>query len=268
MLWLAVILAPLFLQLVLLYVLSGVVNRIALARLGKTAYLMLMWPGVVVHELSHALGCVVTRTRIREMHLFAPRDEGRGRMVLGFVTHDRPANPLASSVIGGAPFFGGAAVLWALTAYMIPGIGRAAAFVPVVARAASVSAVLDALADAGSRYVAFVVAVGRGLDWRAWQTYLFLYLAFAVAAHVAPSRPDLKNASAGVFAATAFLGLAAYAGRWWAPAFTAAAVASFAKGVGAVTVLLGFGLAALIAAAALLVAVELLLIALSRPRRA
>lgn len=266
MIWIVVILAPLFLQLVLLYGLSGIVNRIVLGRFGKTLYLLLMWPGVVVHELSHVVGCVLTRTRIREVHLFAPRDEGQGRMVLGFVTHDRPTNALSSSVIGGAPFFGGAAALWALTAFMMPAVGRASAFTPAVASAATASAVVDALVGAGRRYVDFVLAAGGGLDWRAWQTYLFLYLAFAIAAHVAPSRPDLKNASAGVFAATAFLVLAAYAGRRWAPAFTAAATVSLAKGVGGVTVLLGFGLATLMAAAAVLLALELILVAVS-PRR-
>jgi hypothetical protein len=266
MLWLAVILAPLFLQLALLYALSGIVNRIALARLGKTFYLLLMWPGVVVHELSHVVGCLVTGTRIREVHLFAPRDEGRGRMVLGFVTHDRASNAFATSVIGGAPFFGGAAALWGLTAFMMPAIGRASAFAPVVARAATASAVGETLVTAGRRYVEFVLAAGHGLDWRAWQTYLFLYLAFSVAAHVAPSRPDLKNAAAGAFAATVLLAVAAYAGKRWAPAFTAAALASFAKGVGAVTVLLGFGLAALFAAAAIFLALELLLASLA-PRR-
>lgn len=267
MAWLAVIIAPLLLQLVLLYVLSGAVNSIALRRLGKPLYLLLMWPGVVIHELSHLVGCIVTGTRVREVHLFSPRDEGRGNMVLGFVTHDKPRNPLASSVIGGAPFFGGAAALWALMTFMLPAVGRATTFVPVVANSATASAVFQVLGLAARRYAEFVLVAAGKLDWNAWQTYVFIYLAFSLAAHVAPSRADLKNASAGIFLGTILLVLAAYAGRSWAPELAASATLWFARAIGAVTVLLSFGLASLLAVAAFFLVVELAIAALSTGRR-
>jgi hypothetical protein len=262
--WLAVIIAPLLLQLVLLFALSGVVNGVAYARLGKTFYLLLMWPGVVVHELSHLVGCVVTGTPVRKVRLFAPRDEGQGRLVLGFVEHDRPRNPLVRSVIGGAPFFGGAAALWALTAFVLPAVGSAHSFAPIVARAPSAGAVIEAMVAAARQYAAFAASVAGGLDWRSWQTYLFLYLALSIAAHVAPSRTDLRNASFGIVAGALFLVLASLAGRAWAPAFTVTATLWLAKAVGAVTVLLSFGLVTLMVAAALFFLLDVAFAASSR----
>ncbi|MEM2142642.1 MAG: hypothetical protein QXQ81_05250 [Candidatus Thorarchaeota archaeon] len=71
-------------------------------RYGSRAWYLLVGPGVAMHELSHALGCLLTRTNIVE---FKPiqvimTDSG---VILGYVRHEDPENPLKSSVIGLAP---------------------------------------------------------------------------------------------------------------------------------------------------------------------
>src|SRR5260221_628721 len=112
-------LAPLIVQLVLLSVLGGAVNRSAYRSFGKGIYLLLMCPGVIVHELSHLVGCLVTGTKVRQVRLFAPRDEG-GSLVLGEVEHDRPRSAIARTIVAGAPFFGGAAAILLLTRLFLP----------------------------------------------------------------------------------------------------------------------------------------------------
>jgi hypothetical protein len=188
--------APLALQLVILYALSSAMNRLAFARLGKTVYLLVMWPGVVVHELSHFLGCVVTRTKVFEVKLFSPREEGPGNMVLGFVSHAKPRGPFSTFVISAAPFFGGAAALWGILALAAPqalgGLGAPFAF-------GTGRGAIDALADAAVSYVAFARALAASLDWHSWRAYLALFLLLSISTHVAPSRHDMKYALAGAF---------------------------------------------------------------------
>src|SRR5205807_788138 len=49
-------------------------------------YRYLVAPGVIVHEYSHAVGCLVTGTPVREVRVFDPSG--------GKVTHEAPRFPL------------------------------------------------------------------------------------------------------------------------------------------------------------------------------
>src|SRR3990172_10429657 len=56
-------------------------------------------PGAIVHELSHALLCLVTGTTIKELNLFTSRSEER--------RDDKPRIPLLFDfIIAAAPMFG------------------------------------------------------------------------------------------------------------------------------------------------------------------
>lgn len=255
--------APLAFQLVVLYVLSSAMNRVAYARLGKTLYLLLMWPGVMVHELSHAAGCLLTRTRIFDVKLFSPREEGAGNLVLGFVTHEKPRNPFAMFVVSAAPFFGGAAALWGILWLAAPsalrGLGSPLEF-------GSGQDAAAAIVGAVRAYAAFASSLAAALDWHSWKTYLALFLLFSVSAHVAPSRHDMKYALAGAAAVAAFVALLAWLGGRYAASATAAAALWTAKAVAAVTAVLGYGLACVSVAAVLFLAASALIGAFSGRR--
>jgi hypothetical protein len=236
-------LAPLLLQLALLSVLGAAVNATAYKLFGKGIYLLLMWPGVTVHELSHLVGCLLTRTRVRRVALFSPREEGGG-MILGFVEHDRPASIVVRTIVAGAPFFGGAAAVLAIVRFLLPAAAHPAV-APVAAAAPDLASLGAALLHAFEGYAAAAAAVGAALPWTSWKTWLTLYLLFSIAAHISPSRPDLIHAAAGAV----FLAAALFAAEWvaakYAPGVAQSIATWTAEAAASVTVLLGYGLAAL-----------------------
>lgn len=102
----------LFLLLSATLLLSYVANY-CLARIfiGQT-YRYLIAPGVVVHEYSHALACVLTGARIKEVRLF----EAAG----GRVVHGEPRLPFAQGLISVAPIFGAGLVIYLLARLLVP----------------------------------------------------------------------------------------------------------------------------------------------------
>jgi hypothetical protein len=70
--------------------------------LGRIAFFLLVFPGVVLHESAHYLACVLTGTRVSRFAAFSPRRSADGRLVLGYVRHERRAFPVAA-LIGLAP---------------------------------------------------------------------------------------------------------------------------------------------------------------------
>lgn len=234
------LLALIALQLALLYLATGHLNRAAYERLGKRLYLAFMFPGVVVHELSHLVGCWLSRTKVHEVKLFAPKEEGRGRLVLGYVRHDMPSNPVAAGMIGAAPFFGGAAVLWAVFILAFPSHGPV--FRVALPASGNLYGIARSLLEAVKGYWQFVVAVANA-PWNSWRPYLALYMAVAVAAHVAPSRDDFRFATEGILAVFALMVVAFFALTRSGIVSEAAFIAAVAPKLAAVAALLGYGLA-------------------------
>ncbi len=240
---LALALLPVAVQIILLYAVSSRLNGLFYRWLGRTVYLLFMWPGVVVHELSHLFGCLITWTRVREANLFAPREETPGTLTLGSVVHDRPRSPVASTLIGSAPFFGGAAALWLLIRLLFPAVLAAASFSQAQLSGGSPGDLLAFAGRIAGEYLDFFFALAAVLASGGWRTLLFVYAAVPVAAHIAPSRPDLKHSLAGIFAVAVLLGLTAYIGSRWSPAWPGRLAHWLAAPVGSVTVLLAYGLA-------------------------
>lgn len=255
--------APLLVQLAALYVLSSAMNRLAYEILGKWLYLLVMWPGVIVHELSHLVGCWITGTKVIEVRLFSPREESPGNMVLGYVAHAKPRNPLATFIVSAAPFFGGAAALWGILAFIAPkalkGLGM-----PLVFEQGK--GMTLALGGALKSYAAFSAALASSLDWRSWKAYVAAWALLAIAVHVAPSKHDMKYAVAGGAVLAVLVALLAWVGGRYAPMLTVGAASWTARAVAALTVLLGYGLACVGLAAVLLFGAAMVLKALGLRR--
>ncbi|MEX2043370.1 MAG: M50 family metallopeptidase [Patescibacteria group bacterium] len=79
---------------------------------GRT-YRYLIAPGVIVHEYSHALACIVTGARIRKVRVFA--EEG------GYVEHEPARLPLGEGIITVAPILGAAIAVYLLAVLLVPG---------------------------------------------------------------------------------------------------------------------------------------------------
>ena len=69
---------------------------------GSRSWYALVGPGVALHESSHALGCVVTRTEIVE---FKPINVSvqEDQVVLGYVKYRKPPSALKNAIINLAP---------------------------------------------------------------------------------------------------------------------------------------------------------------------
>jgi hypothetical protein len=69
---------------------------------GRSAFYLLVFPGVVLHEGAHYLACLVTGTEVVRFAPFSPQRSTDGRLVLGYVRHERRALPIRA-IIGLAP---------------------------------------------------------------------------------------------------------------------------------------------------------------------
>jgi hypothetical protein len=69
---------------------------------GSRAWQLLVGPGVALHESSHALGCVFTRTPIVEFKPLNVSVEG-DQIVLGYVRYRKPQSNFKNTVINLAP---------------------------------------------------------------------------------------------------------------------------------------------------------------------
>ncbi len=241
---------PLLAQIFLLNLLSKYLNGLFYQRLGRRLYLLFNWPGVVVHETSHLIGCWLTRTKVLEVKFFSPRPAADGGLTLGYVSHVKPRNPLSSLIIGSAPFFGGAALLWLLLRLLFPEVLAASSFRPA-AIGGGVAAVWTFFADAGRGYLDFFAALFAALGHGGWRLLVFVYALVPLSAHIAPSRTDLKHTVWGVITLAVLAALVILAGKYVSPAVPPAVSAWLAGPLGAVNVLLSYGLACTLLAAAI-----------------
>jgi hypothetical protein len=87
--------------------------------MGRIVFYLLVFPGVVLHEGTHYLACLVTGTKVSR---FAPSSPGRandGRLVLGYVRHEHRAFPI-ETLIGLAPILLNPLGLLSVTALLTP----------------------------------------------------------------------------------------------------------------------------------------------------
>ncbi len=146
-------------------------------------YYVIRAPGVIVHELSHVLGCLLMGAKIKNIVFFSEKG--------GSVTYSAPAVPyFGDVVIISAPIFFIPLVLagctWFFSQYLgcvfpslIPDIGTTDTFFSLVA--------------------GIVSMFTRNLivTFNAW-FLLYLYLTLTLVLSIAPSDQDAKNAAIGI----------------------------------------------------------------------
>jgi len=135
-------------------------------------FYLLLTPGTILHELSHATMSLVLLVPVREVHLFRLRHEPDGTVQLGEVVHAN-ADPIRNFFIAVAPLLGASVLIYFLSVWLLP------------------------------KDESWEMLLRSG-----W-TYLFLVIVFFIALGLSPSRQDLKALPA--FLATAFaVGLVGY----------------------------------------------------------
>jgi len=192
---------PLLILVTILYFLSSFLNQLTARYLSRGLYLFLMWPGVVVHELSHFVGCLITFTKVKRVSLFHPHASG-GKMVLGEVVHEYTSNPIKKVIISLAPLFGVSLFLLILIKLLLPGLYASHLAGLKINIGGSFGAQFWSYFR---QFISYYQELWQNLDFGSWQTYLFIYLALSLGSHIAPSKTDLKYTFEGLGVALAAL---------------------------------------------------------------
>lgn len=142
--------------------------------MGRVGFYLLVFPGVVLHEGTHYLACLLTRTKVTR---FAPFSPGRrtkdGRLVLGYVRHERRALPVGA-LIGLAPILLNPLGLLLVTALLTPLTFR------------------EVVSPSGGVVVEGIFASGF-LTESPLLAAIWLYLSLSFALGSVPSREDLAS---------------------------------------------------------------------------
>ncbi len=145
-------------------------------------------PGILVHELSHAAGCLIMGARVTDLSLYDPKG--------GYVSHTEPKVPIIGRpLIALAPILGCGFALWLI----VQGFGTGH-----LARL-SLPLHLDVSSSGFNRFfdefvgvVNGIIRAMRGANYTNIWTYVFIYLALSMGFALGPSRQDLHNAAFGL----------------------------------------------------------------------
>ena len=146
--------------------------------------------GVPVHELSHALFCVLFGHKIVEIKWFQIGDDG----TLGYVIHTynkkNPYQRIGNFFIGIAPILGISAVLYLIALWLIPAtIGSVTQGIGAIGGQKGFGGLLGVYFSTIGRFF-----IGAG-NYRWW---LFLLVGSAFALHMNLSSADVKGALSGL----------------------------------------------------------------------
>jgi hypothetical protein len=173
----------LFITAILVVALSYALDRLwAAAVPARVMYLFIRFPGVVLHECAHVLGCLLTGARVRKIVFFS-KDGGS-------VTYTRPALPyIGDVVISTAPLFVLPLALSFITRVFVTFLGCTVPAFP--ATITSPGAVLDLMGA-----ILYTFSDNLLTRFNGW-FLLYLYLTLSLVLSVAPSTQDMKNAALG-----------------------------------------------------------------------
>ena len=167
---------------------------------GSKGVYLVAWLGTPIHELGHALFCVIFRHRIDEIRFFQP-DPSTG--TLGYVYHKwNPKNPwhvLGNFFIGVGPMVLGCAVLFALFYFLNPGSSRVWDSINVSVSSIDKSSLIGSYSTVfrGST-LAIIKLIFNFANLSLWQFWLFLYLSVCIASNIRLSWADVKGSFSGL----------------------------------------------------------------------
>ncbi len=167
---------------------------------GSKGVYLVAWLGTPIHELGHALFCVIFGHRIEDISLFRP-DPVTG--TLGYVYHKwNPKNPwqvLGNFFIGVGPMVLGCAVLFALFYFLIPGSARVWDSISLSVGAVSPqSPVAGYFTVFGDSTLAIIKLIFTFDNLSLWQFWLFLYLSVCISGNIRLSWADFKGSLSGL----------------------------------------------------------------------
>lgn len=184
-------LALFFALILLLFVLQRLIFSLTASWLGGKAIYLSAWLGTPIHELSHALGCVLFAHKIQRIVLFNPGNSSE----LGYVSHSYNNRYLWQVIgnffIGIAPLFGGLAMLY-LATYLL------------IANADSLLSLLKnnpfsySLTHNQTLMSELIVLLKSAYFINPVAFFIWGYICAAISLHLCPSREDLQGGWVGL----------------------------------------------------------------------
>jgi hypothetical protein len=166
---------------------------------GNFGVYLMAWLGTPLHELGHALFCLIFRHKIEEIKFFKP-DKVNG--TLGYVYHKwDPKNPwhiLGNFFIGIGPMILGCAVLFGLFYLLIPGSSQVWGSMLDQAREIeryTIGSYFTIWSGSALALVKLIFTIENLINWRFW---VFLYLAICVSSNIRLSWSDFKHTLSGL----------------------------------------------------------------------
>jgi len=167
---------------------------------GRKGVYFVAWLGTPVHELGHALFCLIFFHRIVEIRFFKP-DPVYG--TLGYVKHawhrTNPWQMLGNFFIGVGPLLLGCGVLFGLFYFLIPDSSRAwesiVAAVSAPGRDYTIGSYFTLFSDSALVLVKLVFTTHNLTTAGFW---IFIYLSICVASNIRLSLADLKISFTGL----------------------------------------------------------------------
>ena len=173
------------------FIIAGL-RRIFCIICGRCGHGILLATGIVgtpIHELSHALMCVIFGHKIKEIKLYQP--SGRGG-ALGYVTHTYNRKNIYHQIgnffIGIAPIVIGSGVLVLTMGILLPD-----SFELMMSEIEGISELGD--------FFPFIPEMIEAIfldSFDAWQTWVFLVFAIMIASHMEMSGADIKGSLGGL----------------------------------------------------------------------
>ena len=166
---------------------------------GRTGTYLVAWLGTPIHELGHALFCVIFMHKIVEIEFFKP-DPLTG--TLGYVYHkwnrSNPWQVLGNFFIGIGPVILGCVVLFATFYFLVPNSYQVwdyiIARVKEIDSSYSVGSYFEILGGSSFAMTKLIFTISNLTSWSFW---IFCYLSICVASNIRLSLSDAKGALSG-----------------------------------------------------------------------
>jgi hypothetical protein len=157
------------------------------------------WIGTPVHEIGHAVFCVLFGHKIFEIKLFQPNSlDG----TLGYVSHgsrNTLYNNIGQFFIGAGPIIFGSIILYALMYLLLPNGKQLSQEISSSGFSnLSVSNLLDNLSQIFSFSYNLIGGIFSAKNLSSIEFYIFMYISGCVASHMKLSPPDLQGMWSGL----------------------------------------------------------------------
>jgi len=194
-----ILLGPLLILAVLMNLVSKQTKKYSFLLFGTKTYLYIFgWLGVSIHELGHALFCILFKHKIEKMVLFQPNGTGGA---LGYVNHSYNKNSIYQNIgnlfIGIGPILLGSILLYVITYYLY-GFKiemEAIDFKKIIVFDLYAVKLFANTAMQQLNAFLFNVFYGNTSTW--WKSLIFIYCLYAIGSSITLSKPDVYGASLG-----------------------------------------------------------------------